>query len=63
MSAYVPLSAATANKEKPCDACGRTGQYKASAWRADKGERLFCHDAQGSCYNEARGNYFPDVAP
>jgi len=53
------MSSAKENKSKPCDYCGDgIGEFKASAWRKDKGERFFCHNDERSCYNDARGRYF-----
>jgi hypothetical protein len=47
------------NLASACNHCGGgLGEYKASAWRRDKGERFFCHNATRSCYNERRGSYF-----
>jgi hypothetical protein len=55
------VSAVEANKSAACSLCGQgVGEYKASAWRRDKGERFFCHNDERSCYNDARGNYFPE---
>lgn len=47
------------NEAAACNNCGGgVGEFKASAWRADKGERFFCHNDTRSCYNERRGHYF-----
>jgi hypothetical protein len=54
---------ATEDKAKACEYCGRRGEMKATASRGD-GTRfetfLFCHSAERSCYNAARGRYFEE---
>lgn len=49
------------NVNAPCDECGATGEYKASASRGGE-TRYFCHNDERSCYNKRRGRYFAPPA-